>query len=334
MQRIELRAGTRALVLGARDIARHLDVPHCIAAVEEGFRQLGLGAAQPPVTAGVRVPGGVFHIKAGVLGRYCAVKTNGNFPSNASEWGLPTVQGVVLLCDAAKGGVLAILDSGEITARRTAAATAVAARYLAPRDARVLALVGCGVQAGYQLAALREVLPIRRLVAVDRDRERAIEFARSVRGGDLESRAGTVEDAARLRPDVWVTCTTSYAFLLQPEHVREGAFVAGVGVDDEHKRELAPALLARAHVVVDHLEQCARMGDLHHAIEANVAPRSLRELGSMVAERESGRLDPDGIHIFDSTGIAIQDVVACAAVFEAALKAEADGPRSSGVMPT
>lgn len=327
----QLRPASRIVVLSADDIRRWLTMEACISAVEEGFRLLGLGQADPPVTAGIHVPGGGFHIKAGVLDlgrKYCAVKTNGNFPDNPRQHGLPTIQGVLLLCDGAKGSPLAIMDSAEITARRTGAATAVAARRLAPPGPAVVAVVGCGTQAPFQVEALRAVLRVEKLIAVDGDPVRARAFARALSGdADFECVSGTLSDAAQAEPDIWVTCTTSHEFLLFPEHVREGAFVAGVGVDNGHKRELAPGLLACAHVVADHVEQCARIGDLHHAVAAHMTPRSVRELSGMVARDEAGRLDERSIHVFDSTGIGIQDVAAGVAAFEAALLAEREGRR-------
>lgn len=321
----------RTVILSAADVRRYLTTDRCLAAVAEAFRLLGTGAAEPPSSMGIHVAGGTFHIKAGVLDlarKYFVAKTNANFPGNPREYGLPTIQGVIVLCDAIQGRVLALIDSLEITAKRTAAATALAARYLARRDAEVLAICGCGFQAPYQIDAVRAVLPIKKVIAIDADAERAGAFARSVsHDGSMEGVAGTLSDAARAQPDVWITCTTSSDFILFPEHVKAGAFVAGVGVDNENKRELAPALLQRAHVVGDHLEQCAHMGDLHHAIDADVTPRSVRELGAIVAGQQGGRDDERDIYVFDSTGIAHQDVAACAAVFEAVIDAEADGQK-------
>jgi hypothetical protein len=169
------------LVLTGRDVAELLPMRACIEAVERAFRLLGRGEAAPPATLSVHAAGGGFHVKAGILdveGRdYFAVKSNGNFPGNAARAGLPTIQGLVLLCDAADGRVLAVMDSGEITARRTAAATAVAARFLARPDARTVAICGCGLQGRAQLRALREVLPLERVLACDLVPGRAEAFA-------------------------------------------------------------------------------------------------------------------------------------------------------------
>jgi ornithine cyclodeaminase/alanine dehydrogenase-like protein (mu-crystallin family) len=123
--------------------------------------------------------------------------------------------------------------------------------------------------------------------------------------------------------EVCVTCTTSREFLLHAADVDRGAFVAGVGVDWEQKRELAPDLLSNSRVVVDVLGQCAAFGDLHHAIEAGVLTASdvHAELGEVVAGRKRGRESGDDVIVFDSTGMALQDVAAAALVYERAVAA-------------
>jgi alanine dehydrogenase len=302
-------------MLSAQDVARLLPVDRCIAAVEEAFRQLGTGEAPAPSVLGVHLPKGGFHIKAGsmVLGgrNYFAAKVNGNFPSNRKR-GLPTIQGVVLLYDAEDGRVLAVMDSIELTARRTAAATAVAARHLARRDSSVITIIGCGVQAPAQLAALRNVMNVQRVYVHDHNPERAREFANAE---NAEAVADLAE--ATTQSDVIVTCTTSKEFLLFPEHVRAGTLVAGVGVDNEDKKELAPALLGNSKVVTDVTSQCVNIGDLHHAIDAGTMKVEAvhAALGDIVAGKKPGRESNDEIIVFDSTGIGLQDVAAAATVY-------------------
>lgn len=288
----------------------------CITAVETAFREMGLGQVVPPATMSVHVEGGAFHTKAGTLGRYFAAKSNGNFPANPHKHGLPTIQGVVLLCDATDGRVLAIMDSIELTARRTAAATAIAARHLARPDAAVVTLCGCGVQAVAQIDALREVLEIERLLVYDVDAERARAFAERVSANAVDDMS-----SATLQSDVIVTCTTSKEFFLYPEHVRPGTFIAAVGVDNESKKELAPALMKSAKIVTDVTSQCERIGDLHHAIDAAVLREEdvHGELPAIVAGQVIGRESNQEVIVFDSTGIGLQDVAAAAALYERAI---------------
>ena len=132
--------------------------------------------------------------------------------------------------------------------------------------------------------------------------------------------AAELAGAAR-RSDVIVTCTPSRSPLLFPDDIRPGTFVAGVGADSPDKQELHPGLLARSRVVVDVLAQCAEMGDLHHALTAGVVARGdvHAELAEVVAGRKPGRVAPDETFVFDSTGTALEDVAAAAAVYEKAL---------------
>lgn len=296
----------------------------CIDVVERAFRLHGEGKAPTPGSLGVHAPHGTFHIKAGLLELdrlYFAAKTNANYPGNTERHGLPTIQGVIVLFDAERGTPLAILDSREITSLRTGAATAVAARYLARADASVATICGCGVQGRTQLAAIAAVRSLERVYAVDRNIEGATRFAREMSntlGIEVVARADLAE-AAR-ESDICVTCTPARAPILGAGDVSPGAFVAGVGADNEDKQELDAALLARGVVVVDLIDQAAKMGDLHHALDAGVMTRDQvrGELGAVVAGRVRGRAHDDEIIIFDSTGTALQDVAAAAAVYEKA----------------
>lgn len=312
------------LLLTRSDVVRLLPQSRCIDAVEDVFRLLGEGKAQPPATLAVHAEGGGFHIKAGLLARgdrvYCAVKNNGNFPVNA-ERGLPTIQGLVMLCDGNDGRVLAVMDSMELTALRTAAATAAAARVLARADSTTVAVIGCGVQSRHQLRALAAVLPLRRVAAFDLHPERAESFCREM-ASELGIEAVPRPDvgSATRGADVIVTCTTTREFVLGPDDVEPGTFVAGVGADNEVKRELHPALMARARVVTDLRDQCARIGDLHHALEAGTLTLAdvHADLGEVVAGLRPGRMDDGEITVFDSTGFGLLDAAAAAAVYEAA----------------
>ena len=135
------------LILTRGDVRELLDMRECIDAVERAFRLYGAGQVPAPAVASVQVPGGGFHVKAGVLPHgdrsYFVAKTNGNFPGNPARNGLPTVQGTLVVCNAELGSALALMDAIEITARRTAAATAVAAKFLARPEASKLAIIGC-----------------------------------------------------------------------------------------------------------------------------------------------------------------------------------------------
>ncbi|HEY7097932.1 MAG TPA: ornithine cyclodeaminase family protein [Terriglobales bacterium] len=312
------------LILSRSDVARLLMMPECIAAVEAAFRALGQGAALPSVLT-VHSGDGGFHIKAGVLDStrgYFAAKVNGNFPLNPDHFGLPTIQGVIVLCDAQNGRPLAVMDSTEITAMRTGAATAVAAKYLARPDSSVITICGCGQQGELQLEALMNVLKISKCYAFDQVTNRANQFAKKMGNKfGIEVEAAAVLSAASLQSDICVTCTTSRKPVLFSNNVKPGTFVSAVGADHPAKQEIDPKLLAMSKVVADILDQCAVMGDLHHAFEAGVLKRDdvHAELGEVVAGLKTGRASASEITIFDSTGMALQDVAACVVVYEKAM---------------
>lgn len=312
------------LVLSRADVARLLSLDDCIAAVEAAFRLHGEGRLVPPGILGMHVPGGGFHVKAALLPlsrTYFAAKVNGNFPGNAERFGLPTIQGIIVLADGANGEPLAVMDSIEITILRTGAATAVAARHLARRDSAVATICGCGNQGRVQLRALSRVLALKKAFAWDLDRSRAHAFAQRL-SAELQIEIAPVEDLARALPlsDVCVTCTPARTPFLRREYLRPGSFVAAVGADSPEKQELDSTVLSAATVVVDVLDQCATIGELHHALDAGLTTRERvhAELGEIVAGRKPGRRSDDEIVVFDSTGTALQDVAAAALVYERA----------------
>jgi alanine dehydrogenase len=316
---------TGTLVLTGRDIRSLLDLDACISAVDAAFRDSFDRRRLPSGVLGVHWGAGGFHVKVAGLARerkYFAAKLNANFPQNPRRFGLPTIQGVVALCDGENGALLALIDSIEITLQRTGAATAVAARHLARPDASIAAICGCGRQGRIQLRALQRVLPLKAARAFDLDPAQAVRFARDM-SDDLRfdvRPAESLEDAVR-GCDVCVTCTPSRHAFLMKEHVSAGTFVAAVGADNPEKQELDPHLMASAGIVVDVLDQCASMGDLHHALEAGVLTRAdvRGELAEVITGRKPGRISPEEITIFDSTGTPLEDVAAAATVYERAV---------------
>ena len=313
------------LLLGRRDVAALLMLDECIVAVEAAFRQHGLGSTQPPKVLGMPSIDGGFHIKAAMLHLsrpYFAVKLNGNFFHNQQRLAMPNIQGLILLCDATNGYPLAVMDSIEITIMRTGAATAVAAKYLARPESKVVTVCGCGNQGRIQLRSLRKVLPIDHVYAFDLDETRARDFAVEF-SRDLQVEVCTLERLANaiLASDVCVTCTPAKHYFVHDEHVSPGSFIAAVGADNEEKQELDPRLLASNTVVADVLEQCIEIGDLHHAVSQGLLrPGDVHaELGQVVAGKKPGRTSQEEITIFDSTGTALQDVAAAALVYEKAL---------------
>ena len=312
------------LVLSRRDVLELLTLRDCIDAVEAAFRLHAEGRTLGPGVLGVPAGDGGFHIKAaGLVGerRYFAAKTNANFPENPRRFGRPAIQGTVVLFDATTGEPLATMDSGSVTALRTGAATAVAAKFLARRDARTATIVGCGVQGALQVDAIAAVLPLQRVFVLDTDPERARSLAsRASVSLGIPVEARTDLRAALRESDVCVTCTPARGAFLAASDVVPGTFIAAVGADSQGKQELAPELVASATLVVEVLEQCAEIGELQHALAAGLMRREdvHAELADVVAGRRPGRTRDDEVIVFDSSGTALQDVAAAIAVYEKA----------------
>jgi len=312
------------LLLTRNDVAQLLSLDECIEAVEHAF---GMQHASKTTIAGLSVSGGGFHIKAATLEfdrPYFAAKINANFPLNRMRQGLPTIQGTIALCDAVNGYPLALMDSMEITRLRTGAASAVAAKYLARSNSRIVTILGCGTQGCVQLQALARVCKPEVVFVFDIDTTRAEQMA-----GEMKQELGIEIQAIRSieagvrASDICVTCTPSRQTLVRKEWVKPGTFLAAVGADSEDKQEIDPQLMASSKVVVDVLDQCVAIGDLHHAITQNLMTRTdvHAELGAVVAERIAGRESEDEIIVFDSTGSALQDVAAAVRVYRKAVSA-------------
>lgn len=313
------------LFLKRSDIVGLLSLGECVPAMEQAFALHHQGRALTPDIMHVEADGGEFHIKGGGLRlwrTYFALKANGGFFSNRAL-GLPSIRGLILLFDGANGSPLAVMDSRDITVLRTGATTAVAAKHLARPDSRVATICGCGTQGRVQLESVLHVFPqIERVFVWSHDAGRASEFAaaESVRlGVRIEARSDL--PASARASDIIVTCTPARSFFLRSEDVRPGTFIAAVGADSPEKQELEPTLVAGSRLIVDILEQCARVGELHHAIEAKLMDRSrvYAELGAVVAGAATGGPRSDVVTVFDSTGSAIQDTAAAALVYEKAV---------------
>ena len=311
------------LLLSRSVIAGLATTQDYLAAMHDAFTGLAERSYQLPDPAYVPANGGGFHVKSASRlgpGAVAVIKVNGNFPGNGVAWGLPTIQGFIAVLDAERGCVLALMDSIEITARRTAATSALAARHLARGGSRKLGMIGCGA-AGHvspRCAARRRADRDDPLLRSARRCGSAFEAwvtgPRSCRPAAVDGAYGHARRGDRR--DV----TTSAEPVLSLGDVGEGAFVAGVGADNPSKSELAPDLLAASHVVVDSRAQAAAGGDLHHAIRsrAMTVQDVYAELAEVVSGAVAGRSRPEERYVFDSTGLAVQDHAAAEMIFQRA----------------
>ena len=317
---------TGTLLLRRKDVANLLDIDECMLAVEQAFKLYGEGKTLPPKVLGIHVKDGGFHIKAGLSWAekaYFVAKVNANFPGNSKQCGLPTIQGIIVVCDGKNGRLLALTDSIEITIVRTGAATGVAAKYLALSTARVVTICGCGNQGKISLKALLKVRPLEKVYAFDIDDSSSEKFRKDF-SKDLEviSIAGSQLAKSLGESQIVVTCTPSKEPFIHAADIKPGTFIAAVGADSEEKQELSTELVALSKIVVDITEQSRTIGEVHHAIEQKkiTINHVYAELGMIVSGKKPGRESDEEIIIFDSTGMALQDVAAATIVYEKAME--------------
>ena len=240
-------------------------------------------------------------------------------PDNPDVFGLPTVMGLVVYSDLESAYPLAILDGTELTRLRTGAAAGVATRHLAASDAQTLGLVGAGEQAKTQLAAITTVRDIDRVVVTDLDGtavERFVDYA-TAEGFDAEE--GTPQDTAAC--DIVSTTTPTREPIVQAEWIPSGTHVNAIGADAAGKQELDPTVLTDAAVVIDDWKQCAHSGEINVSVANGIFTREdvAAEIGAVVTG-EIGELR-DRTTVFDSTGLAIQDIATAQQLYEAAREA-------------
>jgi ornithine cyclodeaminase/alanine dehydrogenase len=301
------------LVLTHADVRRLLDMDLAVAAVEDAFRALGEGRARMPPKVYLDLPefDGDFRAMPAGLGDVAGVKWVNAHPRNRERHGLPTVLGVYVLSDARTALPLAVMDATLLTAFRTGAAGAVATRHLArPGFARV-GFVGCGVQAR-MLRDAHRTLGAFAVLAADRDPAVAEAFARESGG-----RAVAVEEAAAC--EVVCVATPSTTPVLRRAWIRSGTHLNAMGADAPGKQELDPQILRDAHVVVDDRAQALHGGEVNVPLRAGLLDPGdiVATLGEVIAGLKPGRLG-DEITVFDSTGLAVQDVALARAVYERA----------------
>jgi alanine dehydrogenase len=282
-----------------------------VEAVREAFVAYARGEwTMPPKVYVPAYPAGDFRAMPALGGGHALLKWVTSFPGNPAS-GLPTVMGLVLLSDASNGVLEAALDAGAVTALRTGAAAVLAAETLGRSDAELASVIGAGINGR---AAARTFVARGREVALwDVDEGRARAVADELGVGVSGSR-----DAA-LAADVVVTVTPGREVVFADGSLRPGQHVSLMGADGPGKQEIAAGELARARVFCDDWEQASHNGDLVHAVAAGVVEREdVADLGAVLLGEAPGRQAAADITVFDSTGLAIQDLAIAVAAFERA----------------
>ncbi len=262
----------------------------------------------PPKVYVPAYPAGDFRAMPALGGGHSLLKWVTSFPGNP-PLGLPTVMGLVLVSDASNGVLRAVLDAAAVTALRTGAAAVLAAETLGRSDAVTAAVIGAGVNG--RAVARTFAARGRRVALWDLDEARARAVADEL-GAHV---AGSREEA--LAADLVVTVTPGREVVLGEGSLSPGQHASLMGADGPGKQEIAVGELARVRVFCDDWEQASHNGDLVHAIEAGVLGRDdVTELGDVLAGSAEGRRSPDEATVFDSTGLAIQDLAIALAALD------------------
>ena len=256
-----------------------------------------------------------------------AIKISPGFFDNPSL-GLPSINGLMVLFSTRTGLVEALLlDNGFLTDVRTAAAGAVAAKYLSRANSEHAAILGAGMQAGLQLEALTLVRDIKSATIWARDYEKAQSKAESL-GQRLNIQVEACESVATAtkNADIIATTTPSDKPILKLSDIKPGQHITAMGSDSEHKNEIEPAIISsEIHYYCDRLSQCQSLGELHHAIERGLidASSSFPELGDVVSEQATGRQTTSEITLCDLTGTGIQDTAIATLAYQQCLRHKA-----------
>jgi len=317
----------KILLLSRKDVEKIVSMREVIEAVEEAFRAKGLGKVQMPPKSYIYFNcfQGDFRVMPAYLEDMGAagVKIVNVHPKNPREHGLPTVMATIFLLDPKTGAPLAIMDGTWITNMRTGAGGAIAAKYLARRDSHVIAMVGAGVQARTQLMALNEVLDIDEVRVSDAVKGKAKKYAEEM-GKLLGIEIEPMTDVEKTikGADIVVTVTTARGPIVKDEWISEGMHINAIGADAPGKQELDPEILRRAKIVVDDVKQALHSGEVNVPLSEGIIARGdiYAELGEVITGKKPGRASRDEITIFDSTGLAIQDIATDWKVYQKAKK--------------
>lgn len=312
-------------IISGPQVEELITIGETIEAVEGAFESKGLGRVQMPPKSYVYFNKyqGDFRTMPAYLENLdiAGTKVVNAHPRNPHEYDLPTVMATVVLLDPKNGTPLAIMDGTLITRLRTGAAGGIAAKYLAREDSSIIAMIGAGVQARTQLLALNQIFEIEEVRVQDVVRENAEEYAVELdRKLDLDIRVvDTAEEAVR-SADIIVTVTPRRSPVLSNEWITEGMHINAIGADAPEKQELDPDILRRTSIIVDDREQASHSGEISRPISQGKLTRDdiYGELGEVVAGKKGGRVLEEDITVFDSTGLAIQDVATAWEVYRKA----------------
>ena len=315
------------LILAKREIQELFSIGEALKAVEYAFELGAKGEVIAPPKLYLNLPQyqGDFRAMPAYIDGMAGVKWVCTYPNNLRR-NLPSVMATIILCDPKTGCPLAIMDGTYITTLRTGAAGGVAVKYLARRDSSSIGMVGAGVQARAQLLAISEVLPrIEEVKVFDLRKDTSLKYAEEM-GIELNMNirpVGSIEEATEA--DIVVTTTPSREPIIKRHYIKPGTHINAIGADAKGKQELDADLLTSAKVVVDDTEQASHSGEINVPLSKGLikVEEIYGTLGEVVAGMKKGRENDEEITIFDSTGLAIQDIICAKLIYQKASGKEA-----------
>ncbi len=321
----------KTLLLSEKDVKKVLSLEDVIHAVESAFRMKGLGHAQMPPKQYLFMD--KYHGDLRIMPAYLeendvvAVKVVNCHPKNQKRYGLPTVMASIILIDPRTGAPKAIMGGTWITALRTGAAGAIAAKYLANPNPKTIGFVGAGTQARTQLMGLLLVFKTIEEVRVwDINEKTALKYAKEMKSKYNQASICSVKTTQKSveGADIIVTATPSKKPLVAAEWVEEGTHINCIGADAPGKQELDPTILTKSKIVLDDWEQGCHCGEINVSLANGTIDKKdiWGDICEIVAGLKPGRTSPDEITIFASTGLAIQDAATTNIAYKKALKEE------------
>lgn len=306
------------LLLNADAVRDLLNMSDVMRVVEQAFRDWAEGKGKMPTKAYLVLDQGDFRAMAAALPAAVGMKWVNVHPQNPSR-GLPTIMAIIIYSDPETGYPLAIMDATDITAYRTGATAAIAAKYLARQDSHTLGIIGAGRQAYTQIVAHAQVFDLKRIKVFDYSRA-AVE---KLTGFFVEYPLVdcSLEEAAA--SDIVCTLTPARVPFLKKEWIIRGTHINAVGADAEGKEELEPSILKDAMVVVDDLGQASAAGEINVPIRKGLLAidQVYGTLDEIIAGRKQGRRDENVTTVFDSTGLGIEDIAVAKLIYEKAKQA-------------
>jgi alanine dehydrogenase len=302
----------KLLFLSRKDLESLLDLREVIKIIEEAFVSFHRGDALafPVVREFLEKYQGIFGIKSGYVKSkdYLGFKAGGYWKNNPKK-GIPGHQSLIVLYNPETGVPMGVMDGNFITMVRTGAVGAIAARFLARKDSKVAAIIGCGTQGRVQLTALRGEFRLSSVRCYDSYKESAEIFAKEMSVPGSPVNPCVDPEQAVKESDIVVTSTPSVKPILRAEWVSKGTHINAMGSDTKGKQEIYPDLYQKSKIVLDDFRQCSELGETQHNLTFVKNYGFHAQLGEILSGNKPGRENDEEITLFDATGIAFQDLV-------------------------